>query len=146
MIERQLFRASRHGKALRKERLEGEMQLAWRELARVKLNRFSLTHPIIRSYCCCLIFGETLQSTWPVLNVMAKASAISFWMAAGIVSFLFAGPTHTSVAPTCSNSLAPSCVISAPDTSESTTFVGNLCSRCDSTPRVFVVLTRMQVC
>lgn len=103
-------------------------------------------YPIMRSYCCCLIFWETLQSTWPVLSVIASASAISFWIAAGIASFLLAGPTQISVAPICSNSLAPSCVISAPDTNESTTLVGNLCSRCDSTPSVCVVLTRMQVC
>ena len=59
----------------------------------------------------------------PVLNVIAKASAMSFWIAAGIVAFLFAGPTQTFVTPICSNSLGPSCAISAPETKDSTTFV-----------------------
>lgn len=104
------------------------------------------THPIIRSYCCCRMLGDTWQSTWPELKVIASASAISDWIDAGMAEFLFAGPTHISVAPRCSNSLAPSCAISAPDTNDSTTLVGNLCSRYDSTPSACVVLTRMQVC
>lgn len=106
----------------------------------------SMTHPIMRSYCCCRMLLETLHSTWPVLKVIANASAMSFCMAAGITSFLFAGPTQTSVAPTCSNSLDPSWVISAPDTSDKTTLVGNLCSRWVSTPKLWVVLTSMHVC
>jgi len=35
------------------------------------------TYPIIRSYCCCRMFGETLQSTWPEPRVMDSASAMS---------------------------------------------------------------------
>lgn len=77
---------------------------------------------------------------------MAKASAISDWICAGIAAFLLAGPTQMSVAPLCSNSLAPSCVISAPETNDRTTFVGNRCSKYDSTPRLCVVFIRMQVC
>ena len=64
----------------------------------------------------------------------------------GIAGFLFAGPTHISVEPLCSNSLAPNCVISAPETRERTTLLGNLDSRCVSTPNVCVVLTSMHVC
>ena len=106
----------------------------------------SEAYPIIRSYCCCRMLIETWQSTPPVVSVMARASAMSFWIVGGIAAFLLAGPTHTSVAPRCSNSLAPNCVISAPDTNDRTTFVGNLCSRCDSTPKVCVVFTNMHVC
>lgn len=64
----------------------------------------------------------------------------------GIEGFLFAGPTQISLEPLCSNSLAPSCVSSAPDTREMTTLVGNRCSRYDSTPKECVVLTRIHVC
>lgn len=85
--------------------------------------------PIIRSYCCCRMLVDTSQSTWPDLSVMANASAMSVCIDAGIDGFLFAAPTYSSVAPLCSNSLAPSCVISAPDTNESTTLVGKRCSR-----------------
>lgn len=77
---------------------------------------------------------------------MERASAMSDWIDIGIEGFLLAGPTQTSVAPLCSNSLAPSCVSSAPDTNDSTTFVGNLCSKYDSTPIVCVVFIRIQVC
>lgn len=100
----------------------------------------------MRSYCCCRMFGATSQSTWPDLSVMASASAISVCIDAGIDGFLFAAPTHNSVEPLCSNSLGASCVISAPDTKDRTTLVGKRCSRYDSMPRLWVVLTRMQVC
>jgi len=110
------------------------------------LMQINMSYPIILSYCCCRIFAATLQSTCPVLKVMANASAMSCCIDIGIAGFLFAGPTHTSVEPLCSNSLAPNCVISAPDTNERTTFVGKRCSKCDSTPSVCVVLTRMHVC
>lgn len=82
----------------------------------------------------------------PDLSVMASASAMSCCIDTGIEEFLFAAPTQSSVGPECSNSLAPVCVISAPDTNERTTFVGKRCSRYDSTPNVCVVLTRMHVC
>lgn len=101
---------------------------------------------MLRSYCCCLMLGETSQSTWPDFNVMARASAMSAWMDEGMAGFAFAAPTHSSVEPFCSNSLAPSCTISAPETSESTTLVGKRCSRYDSMPMVLVVLIRMHVC
>lgn len=104
------------------------------------------THPIMRSYCCCRMFWDTLQSTCPELKVMARASAMSDWICGGMFAFLLAGPTQMFVAPLCSNSLAPSCEISAPDTNESTTFVGKRCSRYDSTPRLCVVFIRMHVC
>lgn len=51
------------------------------------------THPIIRSNCSCLIFGDTLQSTWPVLRVMANAAAMSFCMEVGIADLLLVAPT-----------------------------------------------------
>lgn len=92
------------------------------------------------------MFRDTLQSTWPVLNVIASAWAISSWIDAGMRSFLLAGPIHTSVEPRCSNSLWPSCEISAPDTSDRTTLVGKRSSMVDSTPSAWVVLIRMQVC
>lgn len=105
-------------------------------------------HPIMRSYCCCRMFVDTSQSTCPLLSVIASASAISVCMLAGMAGLRFAAPTH-SIPPAsllCSNSLAPIWLISAPDTSDKTTLVGNRCSRYDSMPRVCVVLTRMQVC
>jgi hypothetical protein len=37
----------------------------------------AITHPIIRSYCCWRMLDDTLQSTCPELNVMARASAMS---------------------------------------------------------------------
>ena len=124
------------------------MRWAWDGSAKVHLRERGWTsaNPIILSNCCCRILPDTLQSTCPVLRVIAKASAMSFWIATGMATFLLAGPTQTSVEPMCSNSLAPSCVISAPDTNDNTTLVGNLCSSCDSTPRVWVVFTKMQVC
>ncbi len=66
------------------------------------------TYPMTLSYCCCRMLGETLQSTWPVLKVIARACAISSCIDDGMLEFLFAGPTHISVDPLCSNSLAPS--------------------------------------
>lgn len=104
------------------------------------------TYPITRSNCCCLMLLETLQSTRPVLRVMASACAISSCICAGILPLLFAGPTQISVEPLCSNSLDPNWFNSAFETSDNTTFVGNLSSRAASTPSVCVVLTRMQVC
>lgn len=106
----------------------------------------SATYPIMRSYCCCRMFWDTSQSTFPDLSVIDSASAMSCCIDAGIDGFLFAAPTQSSVDPLCSNSLAPIWEISAPDTNESTTFVGKRDSRYDSMPRVCVVLTRMQVC
>jgi hypothetical protein len=65
----------------------------------------------------------------------------------GIRSFrLLVGPTQISVEPLCSKSLAPSWTTSAFDTSDKTTFVGKRSSMAASTPRLWVVLTRMQVC
>lgn len=77
---------------------------------------------------------------------MASASDMSFAIALGTTEFMFAGPTQTLVFPVCSNSLTPSCVRSAPETSDRTTLLGNLSSRCCSMPRALVVLTMMQVC
>lgn len=99
-----------------------------------------------RSNCCCLMFFETLQSTLAVLSVIARASAISSWIDTGMLLFLLAGPTHISVEPVCSNSLLPSCVSLAFETSDKTTFVGNRSSMAASTPSVVVVLMRMHVC
>lgn len=93
---------------------------------------FPLQHkayPTIRSYCCCRMFVDTSHSTCPDFSVIASASAMSVCIDAGMDGFLFAAPTHSSVPPLCSNSLAPSCAISAPDTSDRTTLVGNRCSR-----------------
>lgn len=105
-----------------------------------------VSYPITRSYCCCRILLDTLQSTWPVLRVIARACAISSCIEVGMFEFLFAGPTQTSVDPLCSNSLPPNCVRSAPQTSERTTLVGKRASMADSRPSECVVLTRMQVC
>lgn len=104
------------------------------------------TYPITLSYCCWRMFGDTLHSTWPELRVTAKACAISSWIDWGMFLFWLAGPIQISVGPLCSNSLWPSCVSSAPETSDRTTLVGNRSSRAASTPSVWVVLTRMQVC
>lgn len=104
------------------------------------------TYPITRSYCCCRMLLDTLQSTWPVLRVIAKACAMSSWIEGGMLEFLFAGPTQTSLDPLCSNSLGASCVRSAPHTSDRTTLVGNRASMADSRPSECVVLTKMQVC
>lgn len=35
-------------------------------------------YPIMWSNCCCLMFGDTLQSTCPEPKVIARAEAISF--------------------------------------------------------------------
>lgn len=104
------------------------------------------THPIMRSNCSWRMFSETLHSTCPVAKVMANAAAISFWIEDGMVDCLVVAPTQMSDEFRCSNSPAPICETSTPDTSDRTTFVGNRCSRCDSTPMVFVVFRRMQVC
>jgi hypothetical protein len=104
------------------------------------------TYPIMRSYCCWRMLGETLQSTCPEPRVMARASAMSAWICAGMLGLVLAGPTQMSVAPLCSNSLAPICEISAPETKDKTTLVGKRCSRYDSTPRLCVVFIRMHVC
>lgn len=116
------------------------------KLARVQAAGYTKTYPIIRSYCCWRMFGDTLQLTWPVNKVIAKASAISFCIEAGIDGFLFAAPTQISVDSMCSNSLGPNCCNSAPDTNDSTTFVGNLSSRWASIPSELVVLTSIHVC
>lgn len=127
------------------ERMESNRPNSRGQYTRVETPR-TCAYPIILSYCCCRILLETWQSTCPLLRVIASASAISPCMVLGIDGFLFAGPTHTSVDPLCSNSLAPNCVISAPETSDKTTLLGNLDSSCASTPRVCVVLTRIHVC
>lgn len=115
--------------------------------AAIHIERFiNCPYPTMRSYCCCRILVDTSQSTWPDLSVMANASAMSVCMDAGMDGFLFAAPTDNSVEPLCSNSLAPSCVMETPETSDRTTLVGKRCSRYDSMPRVWVVLTKMQVC
>ena len=74
-----------------------------------------------------------MQSTRPELSVMARACAISSCIVKGMSLFLFAGPTQISVEPLCSNSLVPSCVSSALETRDKTTFVGNLSSIAAST-------------
>lgn len=99
-----------------------------------------------RSYCCWRMLGDTLQSTWPVLSVMARACAMSSCIVGGMLALALAGPTHTSVEPLCSNSLPLSWASSAPQTRESTTLVGNRSSIADSRPSAFVVFTRMHVC
>jgi len=104
------------------------------------------TYPIMRSNCSCLMLSETLQSTPPEDNVMANADAISFCIDEGMLDCLLVAPTQILELLRCSNSLAPICEISTPDTSDKITFVGKRCSRWDSTPMEFVVFTRMQVC
>lgn len=105
-----------------------------------------VAYPIIRSNCSCLMFVDTLQSTCPDPSVIAKAWAMSFWISGGMLELVSVAPTEISDEPRCSNSPGPVWVISTPDTNDKTTLVGKRCSKCDSTPRVFVVLTNIHVC
>lgn len=63
-----------------------------------------------------------------------------------ISEFLMVDPTQTSEFPVCSNSLGPTWLMFAPETSDNITLLGYRVCRNGSIPKEFVVLTIMQVC